>query len=242
MFYTFSQNNSGSSIKGTAYIVIEADSATKANSLAEDRGVYFDGCISGYDCSCCGDRWYPVDDYDATETPTYSSYDLSLPREEFLATYGASVSKYAYRDFDVDIYYLDGSKHELRIPVEELKEIADEHKKAQPSRWGFSWYPKWDEPSEVTQVFLGDHGWWYDLEGNFSLDIDPRAKKKVNSKVSEHGIYNWYGENKDDLDALRAKFIVSLSDLRDSLLQCIDDSTADADVKAIFVKKVGGYE
>lgn len=40
-----------------------AESASEANELVQEyAGVYFDGCDSGLDCECCGDRWYRADD------------------------------------------------------------------------------------------------------------------------------------------------------------------------------------
>lgn len=58
-FYTFRQNNSGGSFIGN-YIsyIIEAKDATEAEQIAESQtDIYFDGCDTGQDCSCCGDRW-----------------------------------------------------------------------------------------------------------------------------------------------------------------------------------------
>jgi len=66
MFYHYSQNNSGGSFifnedSGiTNHVVIEADSASEANKMAEEIGIYFNGCDSGLDCECCGDRWDSV--------------------------------------------------------------------------------------------------------------------------------------------------------------------------------------
>jgi hypothetical protein len=75
-FYTFSQNNSGGSFDhdakaGIGYCVcVEATSPDEAVARAERIGVYFNGCDSGMDCPCCGDRW---SDYlgkdDATAEP-----------------------------------------------------------------------------------------------------------------------------------------------------------------------------
>lgn len=73
MFYTFHQNNSGGSFtynKGrgiTEFVVVEADSEEEANERAREIGIYFDGCESGMDCECCGDRWYPA--YDGHDEP-----------------------------------------------------------------------------------------------------------------------------------------------------------------------------
>ena len=38
---------------------VMAESAAEADMLAKKHaGVYFDGCASGRDCDCCGDRWH----------------------------------------------------------------------------------------------------------------------------------------------------------------------------------------
>ena len=63
-FYTFDQNNSGGSFINdnnvTNYVIIEADDYRFANIIAEDKGIYFNGCEEDIDCPCCGDRWYPA--------------------------------------------------------------------------------------------------------------------------------------------------------------------------------------
>lgn len=75
MFYEFNQNNSGGFFDcyhedGVSVLTIfEADSAEEANNLARAHGIYFDGVENDQDCSCCGDRWYPVDDSDGTSVP-----------------------------------------------------------------------------------------------------------------------------------------------------------------------------
>ena len=75
MFYTYRQNNSGGSFNIdlqsgiTEYVIIEANSASHADERAEEIGLYFDGCRSGIDCRCCGDRWYRTYESEATEQP-----------------------------------------------------------------------------------------------------------------------------------------------------------------------------
>lgn len=72
MFYHFSQNNSGGSFhfnenRGiTHHVVIEADNASEANAIAKGIGIYFDGVG---DCSCCGNRWNYVYEYDKKDFP-----------------------------------------------------------------------------------------------------------------------------------------------------------------------------
>ncbi len=71
-WYEFDQNNSGGvfvmnedvSIK----VFIQAKHTPSANQIAEDIGIYFDGCEQGMDCDCCGDRWYRVGDHLASFT------------------------------------------------------------------------------------------------------------------------------------------------------------------------------
>lgn len=81
-FYLFSQNNSGGSFdvdeKVCHTVVIEAESADEANSLAKDIGVYFDGCYQGIDCDCCGDRWYEVSDPIDLERYKNEGYTVSM--------------------------------------------------------------------------------------------------------------------------------------------------------------------
>lgn len=64
MFYEYDQNNSGGYFfieDGITLVVwIQADSNEEADELAEKLGIYFNGCREGYDCECCGDRWYPA--------------------------------------------------------------------------------------------------------------------------------------------------------------------------------------
>ncbi len=73
MFYTFCQNNTGGNFEVDAdvdqYVIIEALTSDHANSIAENIGIYFDGCDAGMDCTCCGDRWDRVDENYAQSTP-----------------------------------------------------------------------------------------------------------------------------------------------------------------------------
>jgi hypothetical protein len=65
-YFRFRQNNSGGSFiknaKVDVLVIIQAKDAAQANDRAEEVGIYFNGCEKGYDCECCGDRWYPVSD------------------------------------------------------------------------------------------------------------------------------------------------------------------------------------
>lgn len=69
MFYTYRQNNSGGYYIGPSYVIVEADSSSEADFIAEQNGIYFNGVMRGRDCECCGDRWYNAWDDDATDEP-----------------------------------------------------------------------------------------------------------------------------------------------------------------------------
>ena len=62
--YEFHQNNSGGNWQENMaeVVVIEANSAQEANDKLVALGGYFDGVENGYDCECCGDRWYRAED------------------------------------------------------------------------------------------------------------------------------------------------------------------------------------
>lgn len=76
-------------------MIIEAENYNDANNRAESIGLYFDGCEKGLDCKCCGDRWYPVSNFNGDDTPSI---------------YGKSIYnvKKSISMSDVYIHYIDG--------------------------------------------------------------------------------------------------------------------------------------
>lgn len=60
-FFHYRQNNPGGHMDRddnlSDHVIIEALDAAHANRRALNIGMYFDGCITGQDCRCCGDRW-----------------------------------------------------------------------------------------------------------------------------------------------------------------------------------------
>lgn len=83
-FYTFNQNNSGGHFDDDdtvcETVIIEADNADEANEKALELGMYFNGCFSGRDCACCGDRWYETYEGDGNPEPmiySNSVYDVT---------------------------------------------------------------------------------------------------------------------------------------------------------------------
>ncbi len=104
-FFHFSQNNSGGSFhvdeSVAHHVIIEALDAMHANQRATDVGIYFDGCRTGQDCDCCGDRWYAKwsDDTGDDEpliydTPPHEVSDMFTKVGEPMC----------------HVYYLDGTK------------------------------------------------------------------------------------------------------------------------------------
>lgn len=109
-FYHFSQNNSGGSFhvddNVSHHVIIEARNADAANNAARHIGIYFNGCDSDIDCPCCGDRWYPVSEYDGEYKPAvYGNTDLEAvvaddiftpPGEPAIIVYRADGYKQTY--------------------------------------------------------------------------------------------------------------------------------------------------
>ena len=111
-YFHFSQNNSGGSfdINDTVahHVFIQAKSSGEANRLAQDVGIYFDGCSTGQDCHCCGDRWYTAYG-EGDETPLIYGEDPATYHDMFTKP-GQPVCH---------VYHLDGRKDTYRKPEKE---------------------------------------------------------------------------------------------------------------------------
>jgi hypothetical protein len=107
-FYEFTQNNTGGSFVTDFQVchrlLIEANSAEEANIKAESMGVYFNGVDEGYDCPCCGDRWYG-----GNEVTFPYSYGTMTEKEasSVAKRYEASiaVSKRGWKDRNWDVVF-----------------------------------------------------------------------------------------------------------------------------------------
>lgn len=88
-FFTYRQNNSGGHFCGPAkYVIIEADNADEANRIAEDHDIYFNGCMTGSDCPCCGDRWHECDASDAKDQPMIYGKEIALDQTVYESEWG----------------------------------------------------------------------------------------------------------------------------------------------------------
>ena len=116
LWFTFRQNNSGGVFTEPAITVcIEAAHTSDAVKKAEDLGLYFDGCDTGRDCSCCGDRW-SVPYEEGTEEPTL--YGEAVREAVKTKPRWGSWAKKDIPDFL--LVYTDGKQEELRYPTEKL--------------------------------------------------------------------------------------------------------------------------
>jgi hypothetical protein len=113
-FYNFDQNNSGGSFVVDNdlchRLYIEADSADEATAIAESMGVYFDGCESGMDCECCGDRWYRLWTHDGITFP----YKFGNATFDTIEDYVQHiVDNWGWTAPDARIFYKDGTRKEF---------------------------------------------------------------------------------------------------------------------------------
>ncbi len=77
-FYTYNQNNSFGRFDGPEYVIVRASSFEEANEKAiKKAGVYFNGCESGIDCRCCGDRWN--EPWECSESPKIYDTEIDIP-------------------------------------------------------------------------------------------------------------------------------------------------------------------
>lgn len=121
-FYEFNQNNTGGSFvvddKLCHKIIIEANSEKEAIAKAEVLGCYWDGVSEGYDCPCCGDRWYDspsiieLSEYQQKGYPAYQ-YSNIYSEKEWFKNYGKLKRKEepklrknrSFGNFGTEIYF-----------------------------------------------------------------------------------------------------------------------------------------
>ncbi len=105
-FFTYGQNNSGGWFAGPAqYVIIQADDADDADSLAHDAGLYFNGVANGMDCDCCGDRWHSqYGDSDGSDTPMIYDTPAADFKSAFPDLVNVSTCKVFHKDGSVLTY------------------------------------------------------------------------------------------------------------------------------------------
>ena len=122
-WFEYSQNNSGGSFHKdddvSITVLVQATSSAKADRDAvEKAGVYFNGCASGADCSCCGDRWHEAWDDAGMESfkthhwVTGVGYETNTYNtiEEWAEAQAKIESWSKTGESAVILYYADGTK------------------------------------------------------------------------------------------------------------------------------------
>ena len=108
-WYKFRQNNSGGNFivddKVCHFLYIETNNFSKAVSIAENLGCYWNGVEKGIDCPCCGDRWSKWDnqpiDFDDNNSKSIEEYAQKMS------------NKYGWTYPDARIYYKNGDVKEI---------------------------------------------------------------------------------------------------------------------------------
>lgn len=90
-FYKYEQNNSGGHFdvddSVCNMLLIEAESARKANHKAKELGCYWNGVRKDRDCPCCGDRWHKA--YDESDDGYEFPYKYAVVSEKEKIQYEA---------------------------------------------------------------------------------------------------------------------------------------------------------
>jgi len=115
-FFKYDQNNSGGSFHYDENlgenVVVEAHSPGEANEIAEGLGIYFDGCSSGDDCGCCGDRWSPAGRWGGDKVEP-NDWSVFATAEAAIAAHAPDPDdklKLRLKGDQLVIHYLDGRK------------------------------------------------------------------------------------------------------------------------------------
>ena len=119
-WFEYRQNNSGGSFVSndevSHFVFIQAESTDAANKKAEEVGIYFDGCDKGWDCDCCGDRWYPSHGHEDSfvtyqygrEPETHDNvrdYAQATANDDFWSKYGRPAVIVYFADDTVERFY-----------------------------------------------------------------------------------------------------------------------------------------
>lgn len=170
-FYDYSQNNSGGNFVGSwHYIIVEALSASSADTEAQSWGAYFDGCAYGRDCSCCGDRWHQA--YGSgTPTPMYYGVELN-DTEDNLILANPDMGSFAFHPVDILVVFADGSRKEWHFTLEHWAKAKKLKLAATEFLYGFRVYT--GRPYSVSGIwkcYKTDYGSadWFAANGNDSI-------------------------------------------------------------------------
>lgn len=183
MFYDFRQNNSGGSFVYDAnsgisiHVIVEADNEFAAKNKAETIGIYFDGCSTGRDCSCCGDRW--SDYVDGEVVPSIYGTEVK-PNQDYPAADEKSFGTKWRPEGEPDgfIHYADGRVEGFYQNTAARKDLEGQY------GWGVTF-----NKFGVNKFLCGSNGW--DETGNYSPLADRFSLGKEKSKFPPDGPTFW---------------------------------------------------
>lgn len=197
MFFVYHQNNSGGSFEVNNdvghEVIIEADTMLEANFKAQQIGIYFNGIAAGYDCDCCGDRWYDHPSrYDKCPTPESFVHELSFNHVERI------------------VYYFDDGRKEVHdLDVKAIQEEAEKErlKDVKPLWVSFIYNSgSYTEPVELWPAKFNDTSWWH-KGGNLGgeLILTQKGKPKTGFHTNQHGFDYYAHWDKSKVEAFVAK-------------------------------------
>jgi len=115
LWFEFDQNNSGGHFdvdeKVCHRVFIQEKSREAAIDKAMELGIYFDGCSTGRDCSCCGDRWHQPWNDDGIKFPLNWGKEFTFKNIVSYAQFLAD--KYGWTTPDTRIYFKNGKVKEI---------------------------------------------------------------------------------------------------------------------------------
>lgn len=216
MWFEFSQNNSGGNFNGPETVYVEATSADHANDIAESHGIYFDGCDSGLDCSCCGDRWYRQWSDDGEDEPAHS---IDITAEELADKLASTGWGFMFRT-----HYrwvpLDGGVVDVKITPEIADKAETAERESRRSMYGFVFGSHWSTPGSVIKITepqdadyspeAGEFNFapsgcvsWWDESGNRNIDVRNGEPGIVTTKAFDNTMVYVSAETKAELEPVR---------------------------------------
>lgn len=211
-FYTYRQNNSGGSFafddkRGISVdVVIEAGSESEARNKAQAIGIYFDGCSTGQDCSCCGDRW--------SDYPDCDNQPKAQPGDLFPAQDDPAQPFWMHKWMEEGkpegfIHYLDGRVEGFWAETAERKDLDGSY------GWGVQ-YNRYG----ATVFLCGANG--YDETGNLSApwsvhdgDGEVPTVDQVIKTNKTHGYGNAWFRSEDDAIAFAEDYNTAMEGLKE---------------------------
>lgn len=238
-FFTFRQNNSHGIFKGPRYVIVEAKDADTANFLAEGQSsipVYFDGCASGIDCSCCGDRWDKVRKDDATETIKIYAREINFFDVDELIKKDPKLvlDLFSFEKGEIQIFFTSAPSISLHFTSEHLKKAKALVLAARKTVWAFNYHYTWTLPSEVFKAYEQEYDTtrYYDSTGNYGVDVI-----EGRTYVTKDAILSASFSNKEEAEAARQELVELLESISTEANKIISKSTIPKSVLRVIKKR-----